>query len=84
MDAYRADEAWSALGELQGPQAALDVVDQIEIEIYHLLHATRADLLRRVGRVDDAAAAYDIALELATNNAERAFLEQRRRSLTAG
>ena len=71
-----------ALAEVHGPQTALDVVEQIEIDSYHLLHATRADLLRRLGRTGEAAAAYETAAKLATNDAERAFLQQRRRTLS--
>jgi RNA polymerase sigma-70 factor (ECF subfamily) len=56
----------------------LDLIAQIEgLENYHLLHAARADLLRRLGRLDEAAAAYEQALALATNPVERAFLERR-------
>ena len=46
----------------------------LDLDGYHLLHATRADLLRRLGRDRDAAAAYDAAIELTANQAERAFL----------
>ncbi len=66
-----------AVGELQGPAAALAEVDRLELPTYHLFHATRADLLARLGRADDARAAYERALELATNEAERAFLAAR-------
>jgi RNA polymerase sigma-70 factor (ECF subfamily) len=58
-----------ALVEVLGAQGALDG--------YHLFHATRADLLRRLGRRADAARAYERALSLATNRAERAFLARR-------
>ena len=70
-----------ALADVAGAQPALDVVDELALDDYHLLHATRADLLRRLGRITDAAAAYDRAIELATNAAERQFLQQRRRTL---
>lgn len=66
-----------AVGELHGPAAALAEVDRLELPIYHLFHATRADLLTRLGRADDARAAYARALELATNEAERTFLADR-------
>jgi RNA polymerase sigma-70 factor, ECF subfamily len=66
-----------ALAEVEGPGAALDIVDRLDLDGYHLLHATRGDLLRRLGQHVDAAAAYREALALATNPAERAFLEQR-------
>jgi RNA polymerase sigma-70 factor, ECF subfamily len=72
-----------AVAEVDGPQAALDVVDRIDIGQYHLLHATRADLLRRLGRHAEAATAYTQALELTTNATERRFLEQRRRQVSA-
>ena len=71
-----------ALAEVHGAETALAAVDQLEIEGYHLLHATRADLLRRLGRVAEAAQAYDAATALATNAAEREFLQRRRRELT--
>ena len=70
-----------ALAELAGPASALAVVDGLELEGYHPYHATRADLLRRLGRDAEAAAAYDRALELATNPGERAFLSRRRDAL---
>ena len=70
-----------AVAEVDGPAAALAAVDPLDLEGYHLFHATRADLLRRLGRDDEAAAAYDAALTLAGNATERRFLEQRRQSL---
>ena len=73
-----------AVAEVHGPAAALAVVDSLDLDGYHLLHATRADLLRRLGRGDEAAAAYDAALASGGNAAERRFLEERRRSLPAG
>jgi RNA polymerase sigma-70 factor (ECF subfamily) len=68
-----------------GPEAALELVDRLDsgrLEGYHLLHATRADLLRRLGRDEEAAAAYRRARDLAANPAERAFLERRLRELS--
>jgi RNA polymerase sigma-70 factor (ECF subfamily) len=70
-----------ALAEVAGPAAALAVMDELELDRYHLLHAARADLLVRLDRPTEAAAAYDRALELATNAAERRFLEERRAGL---
>jgi RNA polymerase sigma-70 factor (ECF subfamily) len=70
-----------AVAESQGPAAGLAVVDALDLGGYHLFHATRADLLRRLGRQADAADAYDAALALVGNDAERNFLERRRRSL---
>ena len=67
-----------AVAMADGPQAGLEIVDAIEgLDGYQHLHATRADLLRRMGRRDDAAVAYRRALELTANDAERAFLQAR-------
>jgi RNA polymerase sigma-70 factor (ECF subfamily) len=69
-----------AVAMAEGPQAGLELIEPLEggrLEGYHLLHATRADLLRRLGRDDEAAAAYRRAHELAANPTERAFLERR-------
>ena len=73
-----------SVAELRGPEVALAAVDALDLDGYHLFHATRADLLRRLGRDDEAAEAYDAALGLVANPAERRFLEERRRSLAAG
>jgi len=70
-----------AVAEVHGPALALALVDSLDLDGYHLQHATRADLLRRLGRDDEAAAAYDAALALVGNEAERRFLEERRRAL---
>ena len=69
-----------SLAEVAGPAVALRVVEELDLAHYHLFHATRADLLRRLGRHAEAVEAFDAALTLATNAAERRFLEQRRRS----
>jgi RNA polymerase sigma-70 factor, ECF subfamily len=69
-----------AVGEVHGPSAALEIVDGLALESHHLYHAIRADLLRRLGRAADAAAAYDAAIAHSENAIERAFLEQRRRA----
>jgi len=66
-----------ALAEVKGPAAALAEVDALDLEQYHLFHSTRADLLGRLGRHADAAVAYDAALTLVANAAERTFLEAR-------
>jgi RNA polymerase sigma-70 factor (ECF subfamily) len=67
-----------AVAMAEGPEAGLSLTDEISgLEAYHLFHATRADLLRRLERHAEAAAAYRRALELATNPIERAFLERR-------
>jgi RNA polymerase sigma-70 factor (ECF subfamily) len=64
-----------------GVEAVAIIVDQLDLDTYHLFHAVRADLLARLGRNDDAALAYDRALDLATNAAERILLEKKRKSL---
>jgi RNA polymerase sigma-70 factor (ECF subfamily) len=66
-----------AVAEAGDVEAALAVVDRLELDSYHYLHATRAELLRRLGRVDDARTAYERALELVHSDAERRFLERR-------
>src|SRR5207253_4478129 len=63
-----------ALAEVRGPDAALALLDDLDLEDYHLFHAARADLLRRLGRATDAARAYARAADLALSDAERAFL----------
>ncbi len=72
-----------AVAEVHGPAAALAAVEGLELPGYHLLPATRADLLARLGRSTEARAAYDEAIELAGNHTERAFLEGRRAGLDA-
>jgi RNA polymerase sigma-70 factor (ECF subfamily) len=71
-----------ALAEVEGPAAALEVVDALDLDRYHLFHATRADLLVRLDRPDEAVAAYSTAIDLATNATERRFLTRRRDALT--
>jgi RNA polymerase sigma-70 factor, ECF subfamily len=71
-----------AVAEVDGPAAALAELDDLHLDGYYLFHAIRADLLRRLERDADAAAAYEAAIALASNNAERAFLQRRRQSLT--
>lgn len=72
-----------AVAMVDGPQAALVIVDSIagELDRYHLLHAVRADLLRRMGSSEDAAKSYQRALALVTNDSERRFLERRLRQV---
>ena len=61
-----------------GPDRVLTLIDRIEgLDDYYLLHAARADLLRRGGRHEEAAASYRRALELTTNPVERSFFERR-------
>jgi RNA polymerase sigma-70 factor (ECF subfamily) len=72
-----------AVAELDGPDVALAAVDRLEDQLagYHAYHATRADLLRRLGRSQQSRAAYDRAIELAGNTAETAYLTRRRDQL---
>ncbi|MDI2129587.1 RNA polymerase sigma factor [Yinghuangia seranimata] len=72
-----------AVAEVDGPAAGLALVDGLDLDGYHLWHAVRADLLRRLGRTGEAAAAYDAAIARAENATERAFLERRRAALGA-
>jgi RNA polymerase sigma-70 factor (ECF subfamily) len=67
----------AAIAETGDVETALALVDRLELDRYHYLHATRAELLRRLERVEDARAAYDRALELVHSDAERRFLERR-------
>lgn len=72
-----------AVAELDGPEVALATVDRLEHRLagYHAYHATRADLLRRLGRGQESRAAYDRAIDLAGNTAETAYLTRRRDQL---
>ncbi len=70
-----------ALAEIHGPAAGLAATDSLDLGSYHLFHAVRADLLRRLGRSAEAAQAYDAALALTTNAAERVFLDRQRNAL---
>jgi RNA polymerase sigma-70 factor, ECF subfamily len=63
-----------AIGEVRGPAAALALVDELDLDNYHPCHATRADLLQRLGRNREAAAAYQRAATMAPTDAERDFL----------
>ncbi len=75
----------AAVGMLDGPRPALALIDALaatgELDRYHLLHAARADLLRRLGSPAEAAKSYARALALVTNDAERRFLERRLREV---
>ena len=75
-----------AVAEADGPERGLTLVDSLadELDGYYLFHSARADLLRRLDRTADAAAAYRRARDLTANEAERAFLDRRRASLTEG
>jgi RNA polymerase sigma-70 factor (ECF subfamily) len=72
-----------AIAELDGPEVALAAVDRLEDKLagYHAYYATRADLLRRLGRSEQSRAAYDTAIELAGKTAETASLTRRRNQL---
>jgi len=76
-----------AVAMASGPGAALEIVDSLaagsDLDNYHLLHAARADLLRRMGSAAEAVKSYRRALELATNESERRFLERRLREVQA-
>jgi RNA polymerase sigma-70 factor, ECF subfamily len=67
----------AAMAEAGDLEAALALVERLELDQYHYLHATRAELLSRLDRVEDARAAYDRALELVHSDAERRFLERK-------
>ncbi|HEY8295728.1 MAG TPA: RNA polymerase sigma factor [Micrococcaceae bacterium] len=71
-----------ARAEVDGPASALAELDGLDLAGFHLFHAIRADLLRRLGRTAEAATAYDDAIQLAENATERSFLVRRRASLT--
>jgi RNA polymerase sigma-70 factor (ECF subfamily) len=66
-----------AIAEDRGPEAGLDLVERLELDAFRYLHSTRADLLRRLGRTDEAREAYSRALGLAQSGAERRLLARR-------
>jgi RNA polymerase sigma-70 factor (ECF subfamily) len=72
-----------AVAMAQTPAAALEIIDGLAVQLkdYHLLHAARADLLRRAGRFAEAAESYTRALALVTNDSERRYLERRAREV---
>ena len=72
-----------AVAEVDGPEVALATIDRLDDRLasYHAYHATRADLLRRLGRTQESRAAYDAAIRLAGNTAETAYLARRRDEL---
>jgi len=76
-----------AVAMADGPQHGLALIDQIvaggELDDYHLLHAARADLFRRLGLMEEAVKNYARALELTTNESEKRFLEKQLRKLEA-
>jgi len=72
----RLNEA-AAIAEAGDPESALELIDRLELERYHYLHSTRAELLRRLDRAGEAREAYGRALELVRSDPERRFLERR-------
>jgi RNA polymerase sigma-70 factor (ECF subfamily) len=66
-----------AVAEQHGPEAGLEIIDRLELEEYHYLHSTQGELLRRLGRTDQARDAYLRALALVSDDAERRLLERR-------
>jgi RNA polymerase sigma-70 factor, ECF subfamily len=70
-----------AVAHAVGPEAGLAIVERLELDDYQYLHSTRAELLRRLGRVDEARRAYERALELARAEPEQRFLRRRLASL---
>jgi RNA polymerase sigma-70 factor (ECF subfamily) len=71
-----------AVAEVEGADAALTLVDDLDLDGYYLFHAIRADLLRHLGRNAEAALAYEAAIARSQNAAERAFLQRRRQTLS--
>ncbi len=65
------------VAEIDGPQPALGLIDELSLEHYYIFHAIRADLLRRLGDADQAEAAYRAAIEATDNAAEIAFMNER-------
>jgi RNA polymerase sigma-70 factor (ECF subfamily) len=72
-----------ALAELEGPHAGLALLDRVQLDDYRYYHSTRADFLRRLGRDDEARAAYARSLELTQPGPEQRFLERRLADLGA-
>jgi len=73
-----------AVAELEGPETGLAIVDTLDLDSYHLYHATRADLLVRLNRRGEAAEAYQLAESLTDNTAEIEYLRRRRASVDSG
>ena len=72
-----------AVGEVRGPEAALDILDDLDLDDYHLYHAARADLLRRLGRHEDASQAYARAAALTASDAQRPSSTDRLQAILA-
>jgi RNA polymerase sigma-70 factor (ECF subfamily) len=73
-----------AVAEVEGPQAALILLEGLDLGAYHVFHAVRADLLRRLGRSAEGARAYDAAIALTENSRQRDLLRNRRREMLSG
>jgi RNA polymerase sigma-70 factor (ECF subfamily) len=73
-----------AVAEVDGPEAALRLVDALDLDQFHLFHAIRADLLRRLNRNAEAALAYEAAIACTQNAAEREFLQRSYQAMTRG
>ena len=73
-----------AVAEIDGPEAGLALVDQLDLRQYPYLHSTRANLLRRLGRKHEARTEYALALELAPTDSERSFLARQIEDLDDG
>ncbi|MGC1852734.1 MAG: tetratricopeptide repeat protein [Solirubrobacterales bacterium] len=73
----------AAVAEVDGPEAAMAIVDRLALDGYLYLHSTRAELLRRLGQTEESRDAYRRALELADDDAERRLLERRWAELDA-
>jgi len=75
-----------AVAMVEGPEAGLILIERLaeDLKNYHLLQSARADLLRRAGRLAEAAKAYELALAIVSNESERRYLERRLRQVTAG
>jgi RNA polymerase sigma-70 factor (ECF subfamily) len=71
-----------AVAEVEGPDAALTLLDGLDLGAYHLFHAIRADLLRRLGRNEEASLAYEAAIARTQNETERDFLRRSRQALS--
>jgi RNA polymerase sigma-70 factor (ECF subfamily) len=72
-----------AVAEVEGAEAGLAIADRLELDEYHYLHSTRGELLRRLGRTEEARNAYRRALALVHDEAERRLLERRLAELAA-
>ncbi|MFB9903166.1 RNA polymerase sigma factor [Allokutzneria oryzae] len=73
-----------AVAEVEGPEAGLRLVEELDLGGYHLFHAVRADLLHRVGRAEEAVRAYDAAIERAEHAAEQELLRRKRSAVSEG